>query len=293
MQNGGRAYLTDIFDTTPVNDPTTPDVKEFLHRTHLTYEQRSDPTVSYRSGWKMEQRRRLKRVDVTSGTFSDGSARKLVRSYHLGYDPAQHASLLTSVQVEGRCSEQETQAPDEAVVLAGNAKCARLPAMTFGYSHVTPFTTKGAAGSKPFAGYEGFDERIRTLAASPPHSVDEELADLFDINADALPDVLVTAPGLYNDGHGVFFNGAGGKADTFGAVDRIGVAGVLGANAGTVTLKNLNINPLDLDGDASIDLLHMPAVKTWSVYGITRTASGWLWQGARSRAHRIRAPGST
>ena len=46
---------------------------------------------------------------------------------------------------------------------------------------------------------------------------------------------------------------------------------MLNANAGTITLKNLNLNPMDVDGDAVVDLLHMPAVKTYSVYGIVRS----------------------
>ena len=283
VQDGGQSYLSDIFDTTPVNDATTNDTTKFLHHTALEYEERTDPTVSYRSGWRIEQRRRLKRVDVTSGTFNDGVAqrrRQLVR-YHFGYEAAQHASLLTSVQVEGRCSGQETDAPREEPngLLPKGTDCPRLSAMTFGYSHVAFFTSNGKAASAPFAGYEGFDARIRTLASSPRHEISEELTDLIDLDSDGLPDVLSTDTGLYGEGHGVFRNSVGGRTDSFGAVEEVQIAGVLGANANSITLRNSNLNLLDVNGDATVDLLHMPAFRTYSVYEITRGAKGWLWQG--------------
>ena len=155
VQDGGRSYLSDIFDTTPANNPTTNDVTKFLHHTALHYEPRTDPTESYRSGWRIQQRLRLKRVDVSSGTFNDGAdPRRLLRRYHLGYDATQHASLLTSVQVEGRCSGQEASAPEEDGEgrLPEKTSCARLPAMTFGYSHVTPFASSGQSGERSICG---------------------------------------------------------------------------------------------------------------------------------------------
>src|SRR5258708_15717141 len=146
-----------------------------------------------------------------------------------------------------------------------NHEAARPPPMTFDYQHVLPFDTSGNPSSRDIPGYEGFDERIHTIGNSPDHSVDEELTDLFDINADGLPDILVTAPALFGGKHGVYFNGAGGRPDTFGA-DTIAVESVLGANANDITLKNLNLSAQDLDGDGIIDLLHMPATQTYSVY---------------------------
>jgi len=91
--------------------------------------------------------------------------------------------------------------------------------------------------------------------------------------------VLVTAPGQYGGGHGVFFNGAGGGLETFGNVEQMSLLGVLGANATTLALKNPNLVPLDLDGDGSINLLHMPQTKTYASYAPVKTASGWQWQG--------------
>jgi RHS repeat-associated protein len=282
-QDGGQAYLSDIFDTTPAAAPTTTVVADFAHHTRLEYEPRTDPTESYRSGWLIRQTRRLKRVDVTSKTIAGASAaRRLVRRYHLDYDARFHTSYLASVQVEGRCATTEAQATPETDGVLGDTQCADvasadnwLPPMTFGYSHVSGFTTAGSAVESSLAGYEAFDARLMQMGGDPPHSVDEELTDYFDINGDALPDVLVTAPGTYGDDFGVFFNSQGGTVHTFGAVSQLGVAGVLGANSGTIKLSNQNVAPLDFDGDGLIDFLHMPKVKTYSAYTPKLVAGQW------------------
>ena len=151
--------------------------------------------------------------------------------------------------------------------------------MTFGYSHVEAFTTSGAPSSSTLPGYEGFDARLIQIAQSPNHSVDEQLIDLFDVNSDALPDVLVTAAGLYGSGHGVFFNGDSGNANRFGGVVPMSVTGVIGGGPSVITLKNLNVAALDVDGDAAINLLHMPKVKTYAVYEPALTPAGWTWRG--------------
>jgi RHS repeat-associated protein len=150
--------------------------------------------------------------------------------------------------------------------------------MTFDYQHVDGYDTNGNPSPNRLPGFEEFDGRVHSVANSPDHSVDEELTDLFDVNSDGLPDILVTAPALFGGKHGVFFNGAGGKPDTFGQ-DSIAVIGVGGATATDITLKNLNLTPQDIDGDGTIDLLHMPAQQTYSVYTPVKRASGWIWQG--------------
>jgi RHS repeat-associated protein len=277
----GEAYLSDIYDTTPNSDPTTTDVRKYAHHTHLSYDVRPDATFSYRRGWKTSTTKRLTAVTVASKTFADITLpRKLIRRYHLGYDEAFHVSLLKSVQLEGRCAGREEDAPGEGQdgIVPELTNCARLPPMTFDYQHVLPYDSKGNPASRDLAGFEGFDERIHTLAGSPDHSVDEELTDLFDINADGLPDVLVTAPALFGGKHGVWFNGAGGKADTF-TQSTIGVLGVLGADADVISLKNQNLAVQDLNGDGIIDLLHMPRVQTYSVYTPQNRSGTWWWVG--------------
>ncbi len=89
---------------------------------------------------------------------------------------------------------------------------------------------------------------------------------------------LVTAPGTYNDDHAVFFNGTGG-ATRFDDVEHLGIQGVLGANASTIKLSNPNVVPLDLDGDGKINLLHMPAVKTYAIYTPEIVGGKWKWVG--------------
>ena len=45
--------------------------------------------------------------------------------------------------------------------------------MTFEYSHVADTATA--------AGYERFDSQLRSMLGSPPHSLDPESSDLFDV----------------------------------------------------------------------------------------------------------------
>ncbi|HEX6275113.1 MAG TPA: SpvB/TcaC N-terminal domain-containing protein, partial [Polyangiaceae bacterium] len=290
-QDAGMAYLSDIFHTTPVSEASTAETSLFAHHVRLEYEARTDPTFSYRSGFRVDQRLRLRRVDVASKPFNGtaNSARRMVRRYHLGYESGQHVSLLSSVEVEGRCGQALSSpsgpvSEDQAVVETGGVLpertgCPRLPPMKLAYTHVEPFRTDGRPGSAGSSGYEGFDARIRSIGTSPPHSVDEGTSDLFDVDSDALPDVLVTAPGTYGPAHGVFFNAAGGTADRFGPATPMSVRGVLGAGPGTIKLSNLNVVPLDLDGDATIDLLHMPAVRQYSMYRPERVSGAWGWTG--------------
>ncbi len=275
----GMAYLTDIYDTPPALDAGGAPPTEYAHHTRLRYESRPDAPWSYRRGWPTRLSRRLIGVDVTSKPFVGGLAavgapRELVRRYHLTYDPTLHVSLLTSVQVEGRCDGPPVPEP-----LASVTNCPKLPAMSFAYQHVAPFNTNGSPSVADLAGFEGFDERITTMASSPAYSIDEALTDLFDVNSDSLPDVLVTAPSLFGGKHGVFFNGLGPTVNSF-AASTIGVMGVNNADANTIKLSNLNVRALDLDGDATIDLVHMPVYKTYSVYTPKQPQAGpWWWVG--------------
>jgi RHS repeat-associated protein len=264
LEDGSARYLSDIYDTTPRTAALSTDPAAFAHHTRLVYEERPDPTTSYKSGWLIERRKRLSRVDITSKTEKYGTTRnrQLVRRYHLEYQDGAPVSLLASVTLEGRCSVDE----DAGLLELGDgslgaSNCPRLPPMTFGY---TPYAIGGS---------------VQEMTASPPHSVDEDLTDLFDVNSDGLPDVLVTAPGTYGSGHAAFFNSPNGVANSFGGATRIGVRGVNGATASTIRLSNSNVAPLDLDGDATIDLLHMPVSKRYSVYTPRHSGGEWEWVG--------------
>ena len=285
QQSGGMAYLSDIYATPPASTSTntSPSLASYAHHVRLAYETRTDPTASYRSGWKIAQSQRLARIDVTSRAFSAGAGgpRRLVRRTHLGYDPTSHVSLLESVTVEGRCQAKEDSATPEgpAGFLPEVTGCPKLPPMRFSYQRTAPFDTQGKPSSKTLPGFEGFDERLISMSLSPPHSVDEELSDLFDIDQDSLPDVLVTAPGQYGPGHGVFFNGESGDRDFWGKAKPMQVFGLGGANATSLSLKNLNIAALDIDGDGGINLLHMPKVSQYAVYEPRLVQGTWRWSG--------------
>ena len=100
----GMGYLSDIFDTPPAANNVAP-LTEYAHHTHLAYELRTDPSTSYKRGYRTRQTLRITSIDVTSKTLGASGARELVRRYHFQYDATRHPSLLSSVQLEGRCSQ--------------------------------------------------------------------------------------------------------------------------------------------------------------------------------------------
>jgi RHS repeat-associated protein len=276
---GGLAYVTDIYDTPPATNSSAP-VSAYAHHTRLVYETRTDTTFSFRRGWRVDQTQRLVRVDVTSATFAVGGPRRAVRRYQLSYDPAYHVSLLASVQLEGRCAGAEADAPAEDPAtesLPTQTGCATLPPVTLGYQHVTPFRSDGSPGSADLAGYEGFDERVVPMKGSPQSSIDDDLTDLFDINSDGLPDVVVTTPAK-DAKFPLYLSGAGGARDTFRA-STLGVRGVLGATASSLRLSNDNVAVSDIDGDGTIDWLHQPAVRSYAVYTPALLSDGWSMVG--------------
>jgi hypothetical protein len=267
LHDGGSAYLSDVYDTFPVAGGASASLSAWAHHAHLEYEARSDATFSYHRGWRASRSLRLSRVDVTSVTHEQSSARELVRRYHLGYEPGSHVSLLASVQLEGRCTTPVAE--DASGALAPTA-CPRLPAMSFEYTRSSSLLADG---------FEGFDATVHSMAGSPKHSVDEDYTDLFDVDSDGLPDVVSMMPAAYGGKHALWLNGAGGIAGQFTAQGSIEVAGVLGATASAITKANPNLAALDLDGDATIDLLHMPKAKAYSVYTPRLLGGQWTWAG--------------
>ncbi|HEU4404456.1 MAG TPA: toxin TcdB middle/N-terminal domain-containing protein [Polyangiaceae bacterium] len=275
---GGVAYLRDVYDTPPTDAPTTNDLASYAHHTRLVYEARPDVTSSYRNGWRTEHSQRLARVDVTSKDFAGTGPRELVRRYHLTYDAEYHAiSLLQGVQTEGRCAQPVAEGADQGL---GPTTCPRLPALTFSYQHVDPFKTDGTPGVQPFAGFEGFDERVLSLGQGPPHSLNDGRADLYDVNADGLPDVLSTDIVAYGGKHGIFLNGAGGVLGHFTqSTLSVTPTATLPANSTTLDLQNANVALLDVDGNGLTDLLYMPATSTYALYSPVRDAAAWRWVG--------------
>lgn len=281
-QNGGQAYLTDIFSTPPATNSETAPLAHYAQHVRVSYEQRPDTTQSYRSGWLMEQAQRPVRVDVTSKSF-EGSAddeRELVRRYHLQYDASSHISLLQSVQVEGRCNDTTKQPTLESAAqqTLPATNCPRLPPMTFEYTRVAGHLADGTTTTSALAGYEPFDERTLSVSQSPPHSLDDVETTLMDVNGDSLSDLLVTAAGVYGGKHAVFVNGGAGIPTGF-EQQPMGVQGVLNADANVIKLSNFNVVPLDVNGDGLAHLLHMPRTKTYAIYDPVVSNGAWNWVG--------------
>src|SRR5260370_16032736 len=272
------AYLADIYDTPPLQNTTTAPLSAYAHHVHLAYQPRSDVPFSRRRGWQTTQAQRLLGVDVTSQTFGAAGPRELVRRSQLSYDANFHVSLLASVQMEGRCSDGSGQVvatlEDASQLLPASTGCPTLPAMTFGYQHVTPYNVDGSAGNADLAGYEGFDERIIPMSESPPNSIDENMTDLFDINSDGLPDVVATLAGQ-DAKVPLYFNRPGGQPKTFGA-SRLGVLGALGATSTDINLVNSNLALCDIAAAATTACSHQPAVKSNAVYTPQRVGNDWV-----------------
>jgi RHS repeat-associated protein len=253
----GAAYLTDIYDTPPASGAADAQRSAYAHHTRLSYRIRPDVTFGYRRGWRTSSTQRLVGVDVTSMNFTGTGHRELVRRYHLSYDAALHVSLLTGLKLEGRCATAVAENGNES--LPDDTNCPDLPAMSFGYQHVQ--------GASDLPGYEPFDDRVRDIADSPPHSLDESLTSLFDVDADGLPDVVVAAPANYGGYHGVYFNGGSGGPAAFGPAKKMGVIpAIAGDDTNNVSFKNPNISVQDLDGNGVADLVHMPKLKNYGVY---------------------------
>jgi RHS repeat-associated protein len=290
----GNRYLDDVFylspDTCAGGAPPTlggaaaaracgAALGDYGVRVHFDYAVRTDVFTSYTAGWGIAEDERLSRIVVTAADDEVGS-RYLVRRYHLSYlDSADSFhSLLASVQVEGRPDSPETgnvatwnvfSHVDEATALSTTEPLGRsLPAMTFGYTD---------APTGPVAGFGGVASTVYDIPSSPSVSADAARADLFDVNSDGLPDLVVTDPARYrtDDGApaaGVFFNGFEGDGvptypGTFSSAIPVGLPSGL---SGTMNLASSTIVPMDVEGDGRSDFLHLPRRDRYGFFAPTR-----------------------
>jgi hypothetical protein len=286
LRDGNVAYLSDLYDTSPADDPTSTDLSRFAHHTRIDYEPRPDRAVSYRAGFRMEYGLRLRQVTVTSKPFAGPNVttapRELVRRYYARYLEGQHRSLLSTVQPEGRCAAaivEDTRGDVPAT------SCARLPAVRFEYQRIE--SKEPALVDARGLAFDPLVTTLKTLDNSPPHSLDEPEVALVDANLDGLPDVLATAPSLYQGRHALFFNGEDGALG-FGARVDVPVERLNGVTAGVLRLSNINVAPLDLDADGSLDLVHMPFVKRYEVFSLEAGEAGdtprWRGRAVRTAA---------
>ena len=272
-------------------------------RVAFDYVSRPDVYSSYTSGWRTDQGLRLTRITVTAVDAPEGQAevigrRYLVRRYHLTYDPNSFLSMLASVQLEGRTSVQHPQfdaqvfelTPEESLgsAIIGTT----LPPMTLRYS-----TMPTSGPQSP--GFGGVSNAVHLIESSPPVSLDDPRTDLYDVNSDGLPDVVVTDPARYrttggNPASGVFWNGfTGAGAEPAGRTavfsDAIPVP-MSGGLSGVMSFSSPNVVPMDVDGDGRLDLLHMPRLDRYGYFTPARTNAdqvtsparqGWRWTYAR------------
>lgn len=273
--DGGAVYLSDIYDTPPAATPQTTSLSLYAHHAALIYEARPDPVMAYKSGWLVEHALRLLRVDVTSKPFgvATSAARELVRRYHLEYDPESHTSLLNGVTMEGRCASAVAEAGDGSLPLTS---CPRMPTVRFEYQR--SLGTAGVLADGQGRLFEAFDTQVKRMQDSPPHSLDESLVGLMDVNSDGLPDVVATAPATYGGRDGLYLNGASGEK-RFAAVQQMGVIPVGSVDANVLKLSNSNVSVLDLDADGIINLVHMPVAKTYSMFHPEKRSNAWWWVG--------------
>ncbi|UJR84875.1 SpvB/TcaC N-terminal domain-containing protein [Sandaracinus amylolyticus] len=300
-QDEGQAYLQDVTYVSPQTTcpPSTPyanarcaaPLDQYASRVAFQYtDTRADVFDTWVSGWRVATRLRLSRVVVTA--WDDATnGRALVRRYHVSYAPGSFHSMLASIQLEGRPEVETTLGGYPARVLGEPVAETRLgltsalfgptlPAMRFDYTSV------------PAA----LDGTVRDVIGSPPHSVDEARSDLFDVNSDGLPDLVVTDPARYRTSEGrpaagVFFNGFRGPnaapAETAAQFSAAVPVAVPSGMDSVMALSNPNVAPMDIDGDGRSDLLHMPRQRTYGWFAPTRTpsregefspaAQGWQW----------------
>ena len=274
-EDEGSRYISDIYYVSPASCAMGSDhdarrncnaaLANYGRRVHFDYDTtRQDVFDSWVAGWRMATRLRLARVAISAAEGAPGS-RSMVRRYHLAYASGSFHSMLQSVQVEGRPAGGATEA---TMIGARTPIGPVLPAMTFGYSGVDHPTTP------TIAGFGGLDGNVRTSGASPPHSVDDVRTDFFDVNADGLPDLLVTDPARYRTSSGrpavgVFFNGFRGGSTTPAEAGSFSDAVSVPVPAGLSTvfnLSNANVVPMDVDGDGRSDMLHMPRVASYQYF---------------------------
>ncbi len=293
----GQLYLADISYVSPVacgastveaRRDCTRSLGEYGARVRFVYEPRDDAFTTYTSGYPITTARRLKRVEVTAYDDTSGG-RSLVRRYHLRYEDGPFHSLLSSVQVEGRPSTDQSTTVLGATLAweEGNRSIAEssltdaivgdlLPPMRFRYSSLPARASSGES----IPGFGALSTRIADVPGSPPNSIDEARTELMDVNSDGLPDLVVTDPARYrtSDGQpaaGVFFNGFSGSdarpatAGTFSGAVPVPMRSDL---SGVMAFSNLNIVPMDVDGDGRGDLLHMPRERTYGWFTPVRRA---------------------
>ncbi|HEY5912363.1 MAG TPA: toxin TcdB middle/N-terminal domain-containing protein [Verrucomicrobiae bacterium] len=230
---------------------------ENFHFVVFEYEDRPDWLEDCRSGFVLRTGKRLKRVIVGTqgptlpghqqGDFSgDGITDNLDRIYELQYVPYagtnSHWSLLGSVR------------------LVGADGSSALPPASFGYAICDPADTLSATDKE----IGGVNE--------PPMVMDNELAELADLNGDGLPDVLRTGGAA----HQAFLN-LGEALDQGQRVIRWAAPAEMDSLSGDAfnfSLDQTATHLADMDGDGVSDLVHKTAAES-VFYFLNQNRLGW------------------
>jgi RHS repeat-associated protein len=268
----GQSYLADVYWNNPPGSGAEAPLDDYQHHVELVYGSRDDTYFSYASGFRQETTKRLERVTVESVPFGmpPGSAREIVRSYLLGYDPYSYLSLLTAVQVVGAgCTNPA--APGCSVDENGS-----LPALTMEYT--------GLKRGYPTVGHGALNWRVEEVLNGPASSVQRADTDLFDANSDGIPDVLNSRQAYFGGGHQIHL----GSVTSNGVVwyspadivnCRLHVDDPLGAPCdnlpSALTLSNPDIRPLDIDGDGRVELLRAPFLNEYKYYRLMDDDGDW------------------
>ncbi len=172
-ENRNQKYLSEIrYGPGSGEDPPWP----AYHFVSFRYEEREDWFEDCRSGFAVRTGMRLAEIVMGSqglnldlpeiharGHFNGDQREDFLNwRYALGYEAGQHVSVLTSVTWIGADDETE------------------YPPLTFGYA------------SAPPSGGSGTQVEILGSYNEPTYGIDNPLADLVDLNGDALPDLLKT-----------------------------------------------------------------------------------------------------
>ena len=290
QSDAGQRYLSDIYYVSPATCAATTvaaqrdcaaSLDTYGRHVRLVYEDRDDAFDNYITTWRVTTALRLRRIEVAA-LEADAAERSLVRRYHLRYDPSSFLSLLSELLVEGRPETISTHSqmpvgdrhyPEGS--LNEDIVGATLPPMRFSY-------TQPAATTAGIDGFPGISALVHESASSPAHSLDEARTDLFDVNSDGLPDIIVTDPARYRTADdqpavGVFFNGFSGPnatATQAGEFSEAVPVPMPSAYSSVMHLGNLNVAPMDIDGDGRSDLLHMPRTREYGYFTPVRDPDG-------------------
>ena len=173
--NAGQLYLDEIrYNGHTQSVPTTNSVRFLLDST-----ERSDKSVSYATGYRVETNKRLSKIDVLAYDYGQSDWTR-VRRYHLEYgrSPSTLRSLMTSVKVSGTGDPNDPNS--------------YLPPVAFEYQQ-KPFEFERTAQGDPILRDWGpLNSQYPTYVSLTDwyDSGTDNFVDvaLIDINSDGLPD---------------------------------------------------------------------------------------------------------